>query len=48
MVLLAALLQGKEGNDSVYKKKVEELQIALLECAMEYEVKVWHCQCICI
>ena len=23
-----------------YKKKVEELQIALLECAMEYEVKV--------
>lgn len=27
-------------NVEYYKKKVEELQIALLECAMEYEVKI--------
>lgn len=33
-------LQTKEESVDVHKKKVEELQIALLECAMEYEVKV--------
>ncbi|KAI5058329.1 hypothetical protein GOP47_0026499 [Adiantum capillus-veneris] len=33
---------GGTGNPDAdyYKKKVEELQIALLECAMEYEVKI--------
>ncbi|KAH7421097.1 hypothetical protein KP509_13G040300 [Ceratopteris richardii] len=35
-----SLTKAKEESVEVYKKKVEEMQIALLECAMEYEVKI--------